>query len=142
MEKVTITLELTHDEVKYVLDSLKKRKEVVERIELRQKQSQSEPRKDKHGNTMIPCNSDLIWPENALFDLNGNAVLPDPQPFQLEYGKRYKASNGKIYGPLVENKGANSKTHPFKANHLTWKPDGIWGVGTQTDELDLIEEVI
>jgi hypothetical protein len=103
MENLKITLELTLEEVRFVVNEL--------------------------------------WQFRTAKE-EANKQQPEPQPFQLEYGKRYKRRDGKITDPLVVNDSYCKETHPFKCPYskITWKPNGIWGFGTQTDELDLIEE--
>jgi hypothetical protein len=138
-------LELTHDDVKYLLDSLKKREEVIQRIESRQQQSQPEPRRDKDGNIMVPIDTlptgewDISGAAKQLLSL----IHSEPKPFKLEYSKSYKSRNGVIYGPLVKNVGHYRESHPFYFDSFSWRENGYSGLyyGTPSN-LDLIEEVI
>lgn len=113
MEKLKITLELTLEEARFVLNELEQFRAAKQ-----------------EANAVILQASAAINPT-------------EPKPFKLEYGKRYKRRDGKITAPLVVNDGLYSKTHPFKdpALGISWQPNGQFGSGKEIHKLDLIEEV-
>jgi hypothetical protein len=82
-----------------------------------------------------------LWQFRAAKE-EANKQQPEPEPFMLQYGKRYKRRDGEITEPLVVNNGSYKETHPFKCPYSksTWKSNGTWSVGKSSDYEDLIEE--
>lgn len=78
-----------------------------------------------------------LWQFRAAKE-EANKQQPDPQPFQLEYGKRYKRRDGKITARRLEESGL--KGYPFTDGEDVWMSDGSFSRNNPNQPYDLIEE--
>jgi hypothetical protein len=64
---------------------------------------------------------------------------------KLEYGKRYVTRDGRVTGPLEENRvGCWEDSHPFHdpVTKNTWTQFGRWSPSNKDNKLDLVSEYI
>ncbi len=77
-----------------------------------------------------------LWQFRAAKEV-ANKQQPEPQPFKLQYGKRYKRRDGKITEPLMES---DSEYFPFTDGAEIWKSNGAFHYKKINHPYDLIEE--